>query len=57
MALPPEKLQQLSLFVVDIYNAIEEELLVNMARVLKQNRELLLTAENFEQYQHWRMVQ
>ncbi len=27
MALPPEKLQQLSMFVVDIYNAIEEELL------------------------------
>lgn len=57
MALPPERLQQLSIFVVDIYNAIEEELLVNMARVLKQDRELLLTAENFEQYQHWRMVQ
>ncbi|MDC2867570.1 phage minor capsid protein [Bacillus sp. BP-3] len=57
MALPPEKLQQLSIFIVDIYNAIEEELLLNMARVLKQNRELLLTAENNEQYQHWRMVQ
>ncbi|MCU5708107.1 phage minor capsid protein [Bacillus cereus] len=57
MALPPEKLQQLSMFVVDIYNAIEEELLLNMARMLKYDRELLLTAENFEQYQHWRIVQ
>lgn len=57
MALPPEKLQQLSMFVVDIYNAIEEELLLNMARMLKDDRELLLTAENFEQYQHWRIVQ
>lgn len=57
MALPPEKLQQLSMFVVDIYNAIEEELMINMAKVIKQNRELLLTAENNEQYQHWRIVQ
>lgn len=57
MALPPEKLQQLSMFVVDIYSAIEEELLLNMARILKYDRELLLTAENFEQYQHWRIVQ
>ncbi|MEK4003016.1 phage minor capsid protein [Bacillus sp. FSL K6-2822] len=57
MALPPEKLQQLSMFVVDIYKAIEEELLLNMARMLKHDRELLLTAENFEQYQHWRIVQ
>lgn len=57
MALPPEKLQQLSIFVVDIYNAIEEELLLNMARILKNDTELLLTAENAEQYQHWRMVQ
>lgn len=57
MALPPEKFQQLSMFVVDIYNAIEEELLLNMARMLKYDRELLLTAENFDQYQHWRMVQ
>ncbi|SCM96389.1 Uncharacterized protein BWINRASL_03486 [Bacillus mycoides] len=57
MALPPEKLQQLSMFVVDIYNAIEEELLLNMARMLKYDRELLLTAENFDQYQHWRIVQ
>ncbi|MFA2694793.1 phage minor capsid protein [Bacillus mycoides] len=57
MALPPEKLQQLSIFVVDIYNAIEEELLLNMARILKNDMELLLIAENAEQYQHWRMVQ
>ncbi|CAI8882093.1 Minor capsid protein [Bacillus sp. IT-79MI2] len=57
MALPPEKLQQLSIFVVDIYNAIEEELLLNMARILKNDMELLLTAENAEQYQHWRRVQ
>lgn len=57
MALPPEKLQQLSIFIVDIYNAIEEELLLNIARILKQDRELLLTAENNEQYQHWRIVQ
>ncbi|QWG42900.1 minor capsid protein (plasmid) [Bacillus mycoides] len=57
MALPPEKLQQLSMFVVDIYNAIEEELLLNMARMLRYDRELLLTAENFDQYQHWRIVQ
>ncbi|MCI0767434.1 phage minor capsid protein [Bacillus sp. TL12] len=57
MALPPEKLQQLSIFVVDIYNAIEEELLLNMAKILKNDIELLLTAENAEQYQHWRMVQ
>ncbi|MBM6648985.1 phage minor capsid protein [Bacillus sp. RIT 809] len=57
MALPPEKLQQLSIFVVDIYNAIEEELLLNMARILKSDMDLLLTAENAEQYQHWRMVQ
>ncbi|PHC14381.1 phage minor capsid protein [Bacillus toyonensis] len=57
MALPPEKLQQLSMFVVDIYNAIQEELLLNMARILKYDRELLLSAENFEQYQHWRIVQ
>ncbi|QEL88475.1 phage minor capsid protein [Bacillus mycoides] len=57
MALPPEKSQQLSLFVVDIYNAIEEELLLNMARLLKRDMDLLLTAENGDQYQHWRMVQ
>ena len=57
MALPPEKLLQLSIFVVDIYNAIEEELLLNMAKILKNDIELLLTAENAEQYQHWRMVQ
>lgn len=57
MALPPDKLQQLSIFVVDIYNAIEEELLLNMARMLKYDRELLLTADNFDQYQHWRIVQ
>ncbi|EOP10443.1 phage minor capsid protein [Bacillus cereus] len=57
MALPPEKLQQLSIFVVDIYNAIEEELLLNMARMLKYDRELLLTAEDFTEYQHWRIVQ
>lgn len=57
MALPPEKLQQLSIFIVDIYNAIEEELLLNMARVLKQDRDLLLTAEDFTEYQHWRIVQ
>ncbi|PFW97411.1 minor capsid protein [Bacillus pseudomycoides] len=57
MALPPEKLQQLSIFIVDIYNAIEEELLLNMAKILKNDIELLLTAENAEQYQHWRMVQ
>jgi len=57
MALPPEKLQQLSMFVVDIYIAIEEELLLNMARVLKYDMELLLTAEDFTEYQHWRIVQ
>lgn len=57
MALPPDKLQQLSMFVVDIYNAIEEELLLNMARMLKYDRELLLTAEDFTEYQHWRIVQ
>ncbi|MGE8057369.1 phage minor capsid protein [Bacillus mycoides] len=57
MALPPEKSQQLSLFVVDIYNAIEEELLLNMAKLLKRDMDLLLTAENGDQYQHWRMVQ
>ncbi|PEP88572.1 phage minor capsid protein [Bacillus pseudomycoides] len=57
MALPPEKLLQLSLFVVDIYNAIEEELFLNMARLLKRDMDLLLTAENNDQYQHWRMVQ
>lgn len=57
MALPPEKSQQLSLFVVDIYNAIEEELLLNMARLLKRDMDLLLTAENDDQYQHWRMIQ
>lgn len=57
MALPPEKSQQLSLFVVEIYNAIEEELLLNMARLLKRDMDLLLTAENGDQYQHWRMVQ
>ncbi|PGR97608.1 phage minor capsid protein [Bacillus thuringiensis] len=57
MALPPEKSQQLSLFVVDIYNAIEEELLLNMARMLKHDMPLLLAAENGDQYQHWRMVQ
>ncbi|MED0946188.1 phage minor capsid protein [Bacillus mycoides] len=57
MALPPEKSRQLSLFVVDIYNAIEEELLLNMARLLKRDMDLLLTAENGDQYQHWRMVQ
>ncbi|MEJ9158898.1 minor capsid protein, partial [Bacillus cereus] len=51
------KLQQLSMFVVDIYNAIEEELLLNMAKMFKYDRELLLTAENFDQYQHWRIVQ
>ncbi|CAI8738196.1 minor capsid protein [Bacillus pseudomycoides] len=57
MALPPDKLQQLSMFVVDIYNAIEEELLLNMARILKYDMELLLTAEDFTEYQHWRIVQ
>lgn len=57
MALPPEKSQQLSLFVVDIYSAIEEELLLNMARMLKRDMDLLLSAENGDQYQHWRMVQ
>ncbi|MGH0601151.1 phage minor capsid protein [Bacillus mycoides] len=57
MALPPEKTQQLSLFAVDIYNAIEEELLLNMAKLLKRDMDLLLTAENGDQYQHWRMVQ
>ncbi len=57
MALPPEKSQQLSLFVVDIYSAIEEELLLNMARMLKHDMPLLLSAENGDQYQHWRMVQ
>lgn len=57
MALPPEKLQHFSMFVVDIYNEIEEELLINMAKVIKEDRELLLTAENDEQYQHWRIVQ
>ncbi|PFD98913.1 minor capsid protein [Bacillus sp. AFS023182] len=57
MALPPEKLQQLSMFVVDIYNAIEEELLLNMARILKYDMELLLTADDFKEYQHWRVVQ
>ncbi|MGN4578377.1 phage minor capsid protein [Bacillus cereus group sp. MYBK74-1] len=57
MALPPEKSQQLSLFVVDIYSAIEEELLLNMARMLKHDMPLLLAAENGDEYQHWRMVQ
>lgn len=57
MALPPEKSQQLSLFVVDIYSAIEEELLLNMARMLKHDMPLLLSAENGDEYQHWRMVQ
>lgn len=57
MALPPEKLQELSIFVVDIYNEIEEELLLNMANVLKKDMDLLLTAENNDQYQHWRLVQ
>ncbi|MDM5191125.1 phage minor capsid protein [Bacillus hominis] len=57
MALPPDKLQQLSMFVVDIYNVIEEELLLNMARMLKYDKELLLTAEDFTEYQHWRVVQ
>lgn len=57
MALPPDKLQQRSMFVVDIYNAIEEELLLNMVRMLKYDRELLLTAEDFTEYQHWRIVQ
>ncbi|EEM07463.1 minor capsid protein [Bacillus pseudomycoides] len=57
MALPPNILQQLSMFVVDIYNAIEEELFLNMARILKYDMELLLTAEDFTEYQHWRIVQ
>jgi hypothetical protein len=57
MALTPNQLQQLSMFMVDIYNAIEEELLVNIARILKQDRDLLLLAENGAEYQHWRIVQ
>ncbi|PFZ08443.1 minor capsid protein [Bacillus pseudomycoides] len=57
MALPPDKLQQLSMFIVDIYIAIEEELLLNMARLLKYDMELLLTTEDFTEYQHWRIVQ
>lgn len=57
MALTPEQLQMLSAPLVDIYNTIEEELLLNMARTLKEGNELPLTAEDGTAYQHWRLVQ
>lgn len=57
MALTPEQLEKLSDPVVEIYNAIEEELLLNMARTIKEGKELLLAAEDGTAYQHWRLVQ
>ncbi|WP_342045927.1 phage minor capsid protein [Bacillus sp. OTU530] len=57
MPLSPEHLQRLSAPLIDIYNSIEEELLLNMARIIRQGKELLLQADDETEYQHWRLVQ
>lgn len=57
MSLSPEQLQQLSAPLIEIYNSIEEELLLNMARTIRQGKELLLKAEDETDYQHWRLIQ
>lgn len=57
MSLTPKQLTKLSQTVVDLYIAIENELLINMANVIKQDRELLLTAEDGTDYEFWRIRQ
>jgi hypothetical protein len=53
----PADFEQLSLPVVEIYNEIERELLLNMARMLKEDKELILEANDETKYHHWRLVQ
>lgn len=53
----PADFQQLSLPVTEIYNEIERHLLLEMAKLLKEDKDMLLTAENEDIYQHWRLVQ
>jgi mitochondrial fission protein ELM1 len=57
MGLSPEKNHQLSLYLVDIYTTIERYLLLNMAGVIGQDRQLLLEAEDGTEYEQWRVLQ
>jgi hypothetical protein len=53
----PADFEQLSLPVVEIYEAIERELLLNMATLLKEDKALILETDDETKYHHWRLVQ
>ena len=58
MSLTPEQLQEITDEVLQLYMSIENELLLNMANVLNQDRPLILEAENDGTiYEQWRIRQ
>lgn len=57
MSLTPEELEDVSEAVLQLYMAIENELLINMATVLNQDRELILVADDGTEYEQWRIRQ
>lgn len=57
MSLTPNQLEGLTDEVVGLYMAIENELLINMATVLNQDRPLILVADDGTEYEQWRIRQ
>ncbi|MEH7081103.1 phage minor capsid protein, partial [Bacillus velezensis] len=58
MSLTPEQLQKLAQPLIDIYLAIESDLLKNLARTIARFKNLVVTTEDgLIDYQHWRLVQ